>query len=296
MALSYSACYWSDERSLAFSTQLPKLRELYASRVALAPLTSMSHLSIITLPLEEIVTDGVRVSPWVKWLSELLPSSALKELRIPQVFIEDFDEPVVTGISLPSIEVLEIQATDEVMAIAHLFESAHFPNLHSCTLSHTDGDRDDLYEWANWLQAMVTLFLHNTPNLSNLWRCLQTVGAPMLNSLSIRLSCDLNTSVQHAYELLHALNDKSRVPHLSSLDVAGPDDMVKTEENYEHLELMMGGISNAIERLSWTHRMSKLSLPGIHPALVARALTPGRRIARCVSETEYPFFFPLTFQ
>lgn len=288
VALSYSACNWGDERSFAFSTQLPNLRELYACGVALAPLSTMSHLSIITLPLEEILTDGVRVSPWVEWLSELPPSSVLKELRIPEVYSEFFDEPVVTGILLPSIEVLEIQATDDVMAVAYLFQATHFPNLHSCTLSHTDETRDDWFEWANWLQAMVTIFLlHNPPNLSNLWRCLQTMGAPMLNSLSIRLSCDLNTSVQHTYELLHALNDKSRVPHLSSLDVADQDYMVKTEKNYEHLELMVGGISNAIERLSWTHQMRKLSLPGMSPLRIERILhpDPNARFIRCVSES-----------
>lgn len=142
--LSYSSCYSTEP--LTFSSWLPNLRQLDLCNFILDSLafTGMPLLSIITLAIDDIMTDddaSMQVSSWAKWLSGLSPSSTLKELRIRPL---SFDSPPIDIpeiISLLSIELLEIQDANDMDVMGYLFGCIQFPNLHSCTLIYIGGWR-----------------------------------------------------------------------------------------------------------------------------------------------------------
>lgn len=99
----------------------------------------MSHLSVITLPDHEVLTNSARSTPWAKWLRELPPSSTLKELRIPPGDFVLFPRGEMTRNLFSSIEALKISYDEDMDIVAYLFGSTHFPNLRSCTLTYMGG-------------------------------------------------------------------------------------------------------------------------------------------------------------
>lgn len=269
-ALSYIACYETEPPT--FSAWLPNLRDLHIYNLTLDPLTCMPRLSVLTLDVNQMMTGDVQVFPWAKWLSELAPSSTLKELRIPQVPHGFFPADVPERISLRSIEILDIQYADDMRALAYLFEYTQFPNLRSCTLSDIGGwGHPDHPLWlSDCCEKIVRHFYFTlTEPRQFIQRYLQTTAAPMLSVLCVRLRSISIVSVQQTFDLIDALSTGSRVPCLSSLEVMVQDIKWVLEENLAAFLLLKEEILGALRELVNTHQLIKLSLPVISAAWIA---------------------------
>lgn len=267
IVLSYTCCY-SDLPP--FSASLPNLRELDLYNFILDPLSHMPRLSVLTIDLDEIMTNNVQVSPWAKWLRELAPSSTPKELRIPSV--DWFPSEIPERTSLGSIEFLDIQYANNMGALAYLFEYTQFPNLRSCTLSDIGGwGHPDHPLWlSDFFEKIVRHFYFTlTEPRQFIQKYLQTTAAPMLSVLCVRLRSISITSVQQTSDLIDALSIGSRVPSLSSLEVNDQNLKWALEENLAAFLLLKGAMLNALRELVDTHQLIKLSLPVISAAWIA---------------------------
>lgn len=263
--LSYSNCAYAIDQPVRITTPLPELRELEVAGIASSPLACYPNLSVITVPLADLVFNDLSNLSWGAFLSELPPSSTLKELRISDLWIDISDWPPNIPISLPSIEILKIQSLNASLRLTSLFLSSRIPNLRSLTLPHFP-DNEEIFValLPGCLQALVRsplCFLHSSS--TQLMRCQQTLAAPVLTSLVLHQMPEHFTASRAAYVFMRALLEPSILPHLDSLVVTSGGTFDELDMEAKYVLSSENDFGSTASLFVESRKMKKLYLPAL---------------------------------